>query len=829
MSDSTDQILKQLGNLGSAGVAAPASAATTPKSAGGLPAADLKDNWRILLVDLIYNLNSSFRDAFYWEGVKTDKDPYKDIARTLYKLNEVPNDDGTVHISLRGAHGSRISEKADYVVCLGELTLDANVISGVVKRLGIRLKHLEGRLIKSFEQFALQGIETFNIRIPDDSAENLEAIRISLRIVSCFNQAVENDAPIKFIKNNESRTVPLILNEFAQPDPNLTQLAALNGLSSENMRQIVEKVSALMKGPAFSRSGRHPVNVYQTVFHVKSLKDKMLRPPIEINSERTLAADTGRGGSSAVGRGAVSGGGNNIAADTTTAGLASRSGQDLDGMGEGQEQSPTEATPDGAGADIESPERSYDINSGMPRPEPAAETSPELMKAKIAGLVKKSYGSSTVSALQAMRTIYGRDYGELDIPGLEDRLRQIADLLQVVESTGGDKPVVEEVHQRVQAGLSQVPREHLDDLVIQDDQIKIWDGDEERVLGKADDTLADIIETSKKKSAARRKIKLVLGSEKQISDQNYEELAQAFDLAPKESEEIVKHFKDCFDSQGNFQRALFERKVTDFAGFPKRIFEILWEFLRQTPRRRDRLPFLNSIQLLMSEIGQRKQAIKILLSDLLLKPDEISYPDRNALMLIIMILRAYNKEINMDIEITPEEVLLVRDGLDQSAVQYAAWKINAELKKVVEKMTTIRKRLLASLEMEGSDDQVMPVRFLMALEREAHIFMSLVGGDTAAAILRGALKVYGNPASQVYILKESEQYFSVLLQHLAVLIRGLIRVGQPADIELLKSVKSRQEIFMGLSEAPRHSAQVRRTVAWVDTAVREIKTRAKDE
>jgi len=461
----------------------------------------------------------------------------------------------------------------------------------------------------------------------------------------------------------------------------------------------------------------------------------------------------------------------------------------------------------------------------MPLPGPAAEASPELVKARIAGLVKKSYGSSTDSALQAMRTIYGRDYGELDITGLENRLHQIADLLQTVESTGGDEPIVAAMHQTVQAGLSRVPREYLDDLVIHDDQIKIWDGDKERVLGKANDTLADIIETSKKNSAARRRIKSVLGPDKHISDQDYEELAQAFDLAPKESEDIVNHFKGCFDSQGNFQRILFEKKVADFAAYPKRIFEILWEFLRETPRRRDRLPFLNSLQLLVSEIDQPKQAIKILLSDFLMEPGEISYPDRNALMLIILFLRSYNKEINMDIEITPEEVLLIQAGLDRSVVQYAAWKIDGELKKVVEKMAAIRKRLLSSLEKGGSDDQVMPVRFLMALEREAHIFMSLVGGNTASAILRSAVNVYGNPASQVYMLKESGQYFSVLLQHLAVLIRGLVRVGQPADIELLKSVKSRQDTFMELSEEPRHCAQVKRTLAWVDTAVREIKAR----
>ena len=451
-----------------------------------------------------------------------------------------------------------------------------------------------------------------------------------------------------------------------------------------------------------------------------------------------------------------------------------------------------------------------------------------MVKANIARFLKKSYGSSTASAVQAMKTIYSSDYKELDIAGLENRLLQITDLLKVVESGAGDQPIAQAVQEKVQAGLSQVPREFLDDLVVQDDLVKIWDGDQEKVLGKANDSLVDVIETSKKKSADRKRIKAILGPEQHISDQDYEQLAQAFDLALQESKDIIKYFKECFDSQSNFQRALFERKISDFAVYPKHIFEILWEFLRETPRRRNRLPFLNSLQLLVSKIGQPKQAIKILLTDLLLKPNEISYPDRNALMLVILFLRTYNKEINMDIEITPEEVLMVRVGLDRSIAQYAAWKIKAEQNKLVEKMTTIRKKLLAALELEGSEQQLMPVRFLMALEREAHIFLSLVGGDTASAIIRGALNVYGNPAAQLYQLKESEQYFSVLLQHLAVLVRGLIRVGEPADLELLDSIKSRQKSFTNLAEEPRHAAQVRRTLAWIDNAQLEIKAKQKN-
>jgi hypothetical protein len=119
----------------------------------------------------------------------------------------------------------------------------------------------------------------------------------------------------------------------------------------------------------------------------------------------------------------------------------------------------------------------------------------------------------------------------------------------------------------------------------------------------------------------------------------------------------------------------------------------------------------------------------------------------------------------------------------------------------------------------------MPVRFLMALEREAHIFAALVGGDTAAAVLRGALNVYGNPASKVYEYDESRKYTSSLLQHLAVIIRGMGRVGQPADFDLLDGVKQREQPFIDLSDEPRHAAQVRRTLRWVESTKNAIRNR----
>jgi hypothetical protein len=373
--------------------------------------------------------------------------------------------------------------------------------------------------------------------------------------------------------------------------------------------------------------------------------------------------------------------------------------------------------------------------------------------------------------------------------------------------------------------MDRLPKEVLDDLIIDGDEIKIWEGDQEKVIGKSDDNLLKVIDTFKDRCAARKKMRTALRVDGQFTDQDYAQLSKTFNISIQEAEEIAHLLKSCFDGQGNFQRALFEKNVSGFAEHPKKIFEILWEFLREIPRRSDRLPFLNSLQLLVKEIKQPKQAIKILVSDFILDPVEVNFPDRNALMLAIQFLRTFNKEINMDIEITPEEVLKVNKGLEPGVRRYLAWKIDGEQKRFVEKIVTIRKKLIHSFEQEGSDLKVLPIRFLLALEREAHIFLALVGGKTATAVIQGALNVYGNPASQIFLLKESPHYITGLLQHLGILIRGIGRVGQKSDFTLLDDIKKRQRGFMNLSEEPRHTALVRRTLGAIDTAKHEISQR----
>jgi hypothetical protein len=725
----------------------------------------------MLLVDLVYLINGAFRDVHYWEGVKTDRDTTKELVKILHELQQTTQNDGVIRIEHRGRSGTKVSEKTDYIIRLGDLEVDVAAVCAIIKRIGIRVKHIEGRLIKSFEAFSAQGLDTIFIKIPDASDESLENIRICLRIISCFKKALEEDAAIEYVKNGQPLSLKPVLNESRQPDPNLTQLAALNDLNPKNMQEMIQKVAALMKRPDFARSGQPSANVYQAIFNIKSLRQRLARPAIESNSDRApQAAKSQKGGpGGADGRGSGPGGG------------------------------------DPAGSPVK--------------------TDPAVLKANMARFLKEAYGGSPGKAMQVMKTIYSDDYHQLDLSGLAGRIQLMADLLATLENNDKGRELMENVLERIQGGMDRLPKEVLDDLIIDGDEIKIWEGDQEKVIGKSDDNLLKVIDTFKDRCAARKKMRTALRVDGQFTDQDYAQLSKTFNISIQEAEEIAHLLKSCFDGQGNFQRALFEKNVSGFAEHPKKIFEILWEFLREIPRRSDRLPFLNSLQLLVKEIKQPKQAIKILVSDFILDPAEVSFPDRNALMLAIQFLRTFNKEINMDIEITPEEVLMVNKRLEPGVRRYLAWKIDGEQKRFVEKTVTIRKKLIQSFEQEGSDLKVLPIRFLLALEREAHIFLALVGGKTATAVIQGALNVYGNPASQIFLLKESPHYITTLLQHLRILIRGIGRVGRESDFTLLDDIKKRQRGFMNLSEEPRHTALVRRTLVAIDTAKHEISSR----
>jgi len=764
MDETPDKSLKKLGRTGSRPPqrrSAPGSQFQKP-----LPATvDGKhDRWCILLVELAYLLNEFFRNAPDRKSVKAEKNILRQLIKVVDELDQMPVHDGFVYINLRGARSPEISEPPDYVIQYGAIMVDVPTVVSLISRMGIRFKHLEGRLIKSFGAFADHGFKALHLKLPGESPEAIEDLRVSLKIIACFNQAVEKNSPINFTKDDLPYSLLPILNELNQPDPNLTMVAAVNDLGQSAMTQLVQKLSA-KADPAASG-----LSVFQSLFKIKHLQRRLKKPPLEIESNRTAFLQ-----------------------------------------------------PDQKGKIIDGDERQAPRNilNGRTRPE----MDPSALKEGVARFVKGTFGNSPTTATQMMKSIYGKDYTGIQPQVLGKRLKLITDLLIHMHKSPIGQNVATEVLKRIQTRMDQVPGEILDDFVVQDEELKFWSDGAEATVGRVDKNLLKILDDSKIRAGTRKKRHIQLSPDKNFSDQDFEAIAAGFEISARVAQEIIRLYQNCFDGQGNFLKAAFEKNVPRFARHEKKVFEILWEFLKETPQRSNRLPLLNSLQFLVGELKKPIQAIKVLLADFTLNPDSVYYPDRHAMMLVNQFLREYNKEVILDIEMTPEEVLLVKGGLDENVANYVAWKVDGEQKPYLQKIASIRKKIAEAMDSDLSKKPFMPIRFLLALEREVHIFLALVGGKTASEVMRSALNDYGNPASRIYHLKESRAQMEPLLSHLAAVIRGWGRLGRKSDMPLLDEVKNRQDQFMDLHPDTRFQALVTHVMRLIDASMAAINSR----
>ena len=776
------------------------------------------DRRRILLVEMAYLLNACFRDVQYWEGIKTEKETFKQLAAILLQLAALPGHQGLLQINRRGGQG-KSGDRPDYAIRLGELCVDSAIVSAVIKRMGIRFKHLEGRLLKLNETLAAEGIESMRLRLPEDSPESLETLRVALRVVSCYRVAAEKSAPISFVRAGVPIQLAAVHDERHLPDPNLTLLAAVNDLSANAIQELALKVAALMQRPEGAALRRRAPNVFQAMFAIKSLSNKLTRPPIEINSDRSSSEAPSEGSMGAGGRFNWPGGGWGGSGAPSAAGAAAPGGG-----GAGPPMAPstgpgTDGAPAAAGGGPEN------AATGMQRP--AAVIDDAALKAEVEQFVAGAYPVAPADVADAVQNLFAKDRTRSGSADWSRWLGQMSHLIGAMQANPAGTRLMEAVLQRVQSGIEQLPAELLNDMVVEKNEVKVWRDGREQVVGRVEDRIAQTIDAAKDQCAIRRKLRAGTGTEPIYLARDPSALSSYFELPAPDMENILSLFRGCFDQRGNFQKTLFEKRVPELARYDKKIFLVLWEFLKEMPRRTDRLPFLNSLQLMIKEIRQPLQAVRILLSDFISEPSQVSYPDRNAVMLTTQFLRTYNKEINVDIELTPEEILRVYAGLDGKVANYAGWKVKGEQNRFLAKAVSIRKRLTAAFEPGLSGASAMPSKFLLALEREMHIFLALVGGSTATSILHSALGVFGNPDSPFYKAEEGRQHFYALLQHLSVLIRGIGRVGTEIDLILIDQIRQNEKEFSKMAADPRQAALVRRVFAYAEPAKKEIHHRLK--
>lgn len=302
-----------------------------------------------------------------------------------------------------------------------------------------------------------------------------------------------------------------------------------------------------------------------------------------------------------------------------------------------------------------------------------------------------------------------------------------------------------------------------------------------------------------------------------LNEGNFQAIAREFNITLHEAQKLVESLKDCFDVTGQFNKDHFIHVLARFSKQEKRIFEFLWYHLKAAIHKDDRVSFLNSVQCLVQKMRQPLRALKILLDDFCAQPLNVNFYDNMAIMLANLIAQKHDRH-TMDLETTPEDILIKNDYIDNAVASYAAWRIEKRRTKIIKKIKAIHDKLLISLQVGKIGSHQIFARHLLSLEKEVYILLSLKESLTGQAILRMALYEYGNPDSKIYTLKKSQIHLAAILQNLRAIIYGVGRVGNSDDLFGLKRVHENLADFLDLLTVKKHRDQVKMMDKWVSDA-----------
>lgn len=765
---------------------------------------------RLAMIELAFLVSTYIQDVQMLDGIRSKNDPFGELSRALERMNDFPGDDRAVYIRYRGMTSTSVTEKNDYIVIFGKTSIDTSAANLMLKRMGIRMQHLTRRLSKAFESFSNYGIDTLYIRLPKNRAE-FDRMRLSLSVFARFRHALGMDEPITILnREGVEMTFPLIRDENGRYDPNLTILAAINNLNRQTMDTMIADVRNWLDRLDPKIASRFS-SVFDALFEIKSLRNKLAKPSIEINNirwERTDIRPTRAAGAAPAPRGP--------AVDPATAATVV-----VEDKPELEAEDPAAAVTvvvvEEDGSITSTP---ADLANRLYSDADADRTSTQ--KRLLARLIREKLGKTGTDAQDVLKSIYGKDYKKVGPDLFSRRIHILGEVLDAIEKDPEFAEIEDEILRNVKKRIDMLPEGVIAAFLLQDGVSVVKSGDKLFEIGNLNIKLVRLILLTKRRVVTNKKMHDLVRRDIAFTDGDYQEIARDFDVPVDDAKDLVGMIKSCFDREGHFQRSIFEKNISVFAWYERRIFDFMWHYLKETLHRNDRVAFLNSLQLLIARMRTPKRnAIKTLLTDLLNDPFSIGYSDRNALMLCNLLVRKYNKEINLDIEVTPEEVLLVKEGIDSGLATVVSESIdNIHKSRLMKKIRTMHKRLVESLNPKDADTPPMPVRYLLSLERETFIFLCLVGGETADSIIRAALIKYGNPKSDLWQKELSAEYLIPLLNHLKLVIRCVGRLGTADDLQLLTEVTWGEEGFRRIAQSPKHTEKIMQVMKWID-ATRE--------
>jgi hypothetical protein len=747
------------------------------------PDPGVTEKWKALLIELVHLLGLFLIHTRHSKGARATEIIFEQFVRHLDIMAKMPGQDGGVVI--RRFNRNKIEagiEKPDYILQLGKLVVEGSSDINVSIDSRRRTAHMFSALNQAYGCLAEQGIHSFFLHLPGRSSERIDQIRLGLNIIARFHQSVEQGASIiTFRYFGRVLTIPIVRDIFGLQDPNLTLLAGINGLSGPNARELVRQTEAYCGLGECKDVPAGPINTYNRIFSVRSLRSQLIRPLVEINNLPWMQAPQ-----------------DNTPVDTAKPDKAA-------------------AVPSAANSELNSRDC-----------EPCIQLV-DLINPPIAREQILDYVNAEDPGIQTMLAdLFETDFAALDSIGLAKQFFGITNLLFLLEKNYKAHSIIERFLHHIYHQLECISESMLLNIVVQKQGVRIMAQNRAIVVGMVHPRLFELIVLMQERVLTYHKIAVLQSYGYEFDRCDKAALAERFETDEVTIGLILNAFKDSFDRTGTFNRTAFYEQLPRMVQHENTVFEMLWCMLKQAPLRSDRLALVNAMQHVMDRLPEPKHALRFLLADLFYDPFRINFADRNAFVLSILLLRTHNKELDIDIDKTPDEVLKVKKGINLHTRQYAAWRMDVDQVRVLTKFRTIRDRISRALIAPvDTEDSTLTLNYLLSLEREAFIFLALTSGRIARIALRIALAFYGRPQSEIYSGQLCGQYMPMLMDHLEIAVRALGRIGRRKDLEVLKTLEQTAPRLYMLQSGSDHALRVNQIMKWVAPAIRMIQLRSR--
>jgi hypothetical protein len=257
---------------------------SNPAPGPSLPISGNSESWRILLIELVHILALFFTHAAHARRARVTAVMFDQIMRRLNILDKMPGHEDGLIIRRIGHSATTDIGTPDYFMLFGELAFCGAEAFGREQISLKRPAQLSRSLEQAFACFHNHGIHALYLQFPPKKAEKIDQLQLALNIVARFHRAVANNASITFRYFGHALTIPLIQDTNGRPDPNLTVLAGLNGLSALNMRKLIQQADAFHKMSRPDAADDQQLDNYNSIFRLPSLRSQLIKPLLEINN-----------------------------------------------------------------------------------------------------------------------------------------------------------------------------------------------------------------------------------------------------------------------------------------------------------------------------------------------------------------------------------------------------------------------------------------------------------------------------------------------------------------------------------------------------------------